>query len=57
MTLFIRAAARGTLEIYELLFEFTGRIYKVTVDVSGKMIQDTKGSAKKIILKTRRMHE
>ena len=57
MTLFIRAAAPGTLEIYELLFEFTGRIYKVTVDVSGKMIQDTKGSAKKIILKTRRMYE
>jgi hypothetical protein len=36
---------------YDPPFEFTARMDKGTVDVSGKMIQDTKGSAKKIVLK------
>ncbi|WDT75926.1 MAG: sulfatase-like hydrolase/transferase [Candidatus Manganitrophus sp.] len=33
-------------ELYPPPFEFTGKIYKVTVDVSGKMIQDTEEEAK-----------
>jgi arylsulfatase len=32
--------------LYEPPFAFTGRIFKVTVDVSGKMIQDTEAEAK-----------
>jgi arylsulfatase len=32
--------------LYEPPFAFTGRIFKVTVDVSGKMIQDTEEEAK-----------
>ncbi|WDT71835.1 MAG: hypothetical protein MPW17_03035 [Candidatus Manganitrophus sp.] len=33
-------------ELYPPPFEFTGTIYKVTLDVSGKMIQDTEEEAK-----------
>ena len=32
--------------LYQPPFEFTGRIFKVTADVSGKMIQDTEEEAK-----------
>ena len=35
-----------TSKLYQPPFEFTGRIYKVTVDVSGKMIQDTEEEMK-----------
>lgn len=33
-------------QLYQPPFEFTGRIFKVTIDVSGKMIQDTEEEEK-----------
>ena len=41
-----RNAGSAVSKLYPLPFEFTGKIHKVTVDVSGKMIQDTEEEAK-----------
>jgi arylsulfatase len=41
-----RNPGSAVASLYQPPFAFTGRIFKVTVDMSGKMIQDTEAEAK-----------
>jgi hypothetical protein len=42
----ISRARSAISSLYQPPFAFTGRIFKVTVDVTGRMIQDTEEEAK-----------